>query len=136
MSLHCARCGLLVGPSSGANIAGTLEWIKQQQKTGQLEKLRNAQGNIHISTIACDTPFPYIQDYFNYCDACLFPHLETTQDKLTQLPANPQKISASPEISCPEVKKLINQQADIVLYDIRAKKLCDGYHIEHSIHCP
>ncbi|MFA5931986.1 MAG: pyridoxal-phosphate dependent enzyme [Candidatus Paceibacterota bacterium] len=58
MSLKLIREGIFVGPSTGMQLAGILETLARLKKEKKLKKNTNAV------LIACDTMFPYIEDYF------------------------------------------------------------------------
>jgi len=58
MSLKLIREGIFVGPSTGMQLAGILETLAKLKKEKKLKKNTNAV------LIACDTMFPYIEDYF------------------------------------------------------------------------
>jgi cysteine synthase len=58
MSLKLIREGIFVGPSTGMQLAGILETLAKMKKQKKLKKNTNAV------LIACDTMFPYIEDYF------------------------------------------------------------------------
>jgi len=58
MSLKLIREGIFVGPSTGMQLAGILETLAKMKKEKKLKKNTNAV------LIACDTMFPYIEDYF------------------------------------------------------------------------
>lgn len=58
MSLKLIREGLFVGPSTGMQLAGILETLAKMKKAKRLKK------NTNVVFIACDTMFPYIDEYF------------------------------------------------------------------------
>ena len=58
MSLKLIREGIFVGPSTGMQLAGILEFLEKSKKEKMLKK------NTTIALIACDTMFPYIEEYF------------------------------------------------------------------------
>jgi cysteine synthase A len=64
MSLKMIREGLFVGPSTGMQLAGILEYLGKLKKEKKLKKLAHG-GKINAMIIACDTMFPYIEDYFS-----------------------------------------------------------------------
>ena len=59
MSLKLIREGIFVGPSTGMQLAGILETLAKMKKEKKLKK------NTNIALIACDTMFPYIEEYFD-----------------------------------------------------------------------
>lgn len=71
-SLDLIRHGLLVGPSSGFALAGLLKWI-ETQKPEELDALRNQDGKVNCVFICCDSPLPYVDEYFKYLDESNFP---------------------------------------------------------------
>lgn len=64
MSLKLIREGIFVGPSTGMQLAGILEFIAKIKKEKKLAILQKKNKNINVILIACDTMFPYIEDYF------------------------------------------------------------------------
>lgn len=60
-SLKLIREGLFVGPSTGMQMAGTIQKLAQMKKKGQLKKMKNK----NVVFVACDTMYPYIEDYFS-----------------------------------------------------------------------
>lgn len=60
MSLKLIREGLFVGPSTGMQLAGILETLSKMKKEKKLKK------NTNVVFIACDTMFPYIDEYFKF----------------------------------------------------------------------
>jgi len=72
-SLNLVRSGLLVGPSSGENVFGLLEYLMQVKMAGGLDVLRGPDGFVNAVTVACDTYIPYIDEYFKVLPASMFP---------------------------------------------------------------
>lgn len=64
-SLSLIRQGLLVGPSTGMQLAMINKLVTTMKKNKTLNKYRNKDGEIIITFIACDTMFPYVDDYFS-----------------------------------------------------------------------
>ncbi|KKU50516.1 MAG: hypothetical protein UX71_C0001G0171 [Parcubacteria group bacterium GW2011_GWA1_47_10] len=58
MSLRLIREGIFVGPSTGMQLAGILQTLKKMKADKKLKK------NTNVVFVACDTMFPYIEDYF------------------------------------------------------------------------
>ena len=65
-SLQLCRAGLMAGPSSGFALAGLLKFLDSQR--GQLDALRNANGEVVASFICTDTPLPYLDKYSTHLD--------------------------------------------------------------------
>ncbi|KAF7327303.1 Cysteine synthase [Mycena kentingensis (nom. inval.)] len=63
-SLSLSRAGLLVGPSSGMALAGLFRFLDKKIAAGELDSLRNEDGEIPCVFIAADQPFQYVADYF------------------------------------------------------------------------
>jgi cysteine synthase A len=59
MSLALIREGIFVGPSTGMQLAGILELLKKMKARKKLKR------NTSVVFVACDTMFPYIEDYFS-----------------------------------------------------------------------
>ena len=75
-SLLLCRYGILVGPSAGFALAGLFEFLKQKKDSGDLDRLRNSDGEIIAVFICPDGPFPYIDEYFEYLDDEWFSQME------------------------------------------------------------
>lgn len=75
-SMDLCRYGLLVGPSSGFALKGLLNFLSKFKEKNKLDELKNDNNEIICVFIACDTPFPYIDEYFDYLDETNFPPIE------------------------------------------------------------
>jgi cysteine synthase A len=64
-SLDLCRVGLLAGPSSGCTLAGLLRFLNEHH---DLDRFRNADGEVVAAFICCDTPFPYLDKYSTILD--------------------------------------------------------------------
>lgn len=64
-SLKLIRAGLLVGPSTGMQLAMVEKMLAQMKKDKTLKKFRNKNGEIVVTFLACDTMFPYVDEYFS-----------------------------------------------------------------------
>jgi len=64
-SLNLIREGLLVGPSTGMQLAMINKMIARMKKDKIIDRYKNKDGEIIITFIACDTMFPYVDDYFS-----------------------------------------------------------------------
>lgn len=71
-SLNLIRLGLFVGPSTGMQLSALLKKLKELKNKKQLKNFKNKKGEIICCLIACDTMFPYIDDYFSTLPAELF----------------------------------------------------------------
>ncbi len=63
-SLSLIRTGLFVGPSTGMQLSALLQKLKEYKKKNKLKNLRNKNGEVLCCFTACDTMFPYIDEYF------------------------------------------------------------------------
>lgn len=63
-SLELIREGFFVGPSTGMQLHGILEFLKKEKKAKRLSKYKNSKGEINVVFVAADTMFPYIENYF------------------------------------------------------------------------
>ena len=75
-SLELIRHGLVVGPSSGFSLSGLLNHLNFLKKSKQLSKLKNKKGKINAVFICCDSPFPYVEEYFKYLEKEDFPKIK------------------------------------------------------------
>ncbi len=64
-SLELIRAGLLVGPSTGMQLAMINKMIASMKKNKILSKYRNKNGEVLVTFMAGDTMFPYIDEYFS-----------------------------------------------------------------------
>lgn len=78
LALKLIRLGLFVGPSTGMQLAAIHNYINSCKKQNTLESLRNDQGDIVIVFLACDSMYPYIDEFFKVLPEKHFP-------KITQL---------------------------------------------------
>jgi cysteine synthase len=74
-SLDLIRLGLFVGPSTGMQLAALLKKIQKLKKEKKLDNFRNKKGEIVCSLLACDTMYPYIDDYFSNLPKSYFPKI-------------------------------------------------------------
>ena len=75
-SLELIRLGLFVGPSTGMQFSALLAKLKEYKKKNKLKKFRNKNGEIVCCFLACDTMFPYIDEYFDVLPAGYFPKIK------------------------------------------------------------
>ncbi len=154
MSMKLCRNGLLVGPSSGFNLKGLYNYLDKVKDTLDFENLRNKKGEIICVFICCDTPFPYINEYFEYLEESNFPVIEN-QNLLSnnEYTIKNKKIFSDfvYEISIDQVYKevfidspkvvweKINNNLEIktnkkvIILDIRNKDFFNHFHIPSSI---
>ena len=64
-SLFLIREGLLVGPSTGMQLAMINKMIVSMKKSKTLNNYKNKEGEIVITFVGADTMFPYVDDYFS-----------------------------------------------------------------------
>lgn len=76
LTLKLIRLGLFVGPSTGMQLAGIYEYLEQQKRANNLDSLRNHNGTIDIVFLACDSMYPYVEDFFANLPASAFPTIE------------------------------------------------------------
>jgi cysteine synthase/rhodanese-related sulfurtransferase len=77
MSMNLCRAGLFVGPSSGFALVGLLNHLSKQDvsKGKDEENMEDIEDKIAVF-ICPDSPFPYIDEYFEYLDESDFPKIE------------------------------------------------------------
>jgi cysteine synthase len=71
-SLELCRNGLIAGPSSGFAYGGLLRFLKTQRQNGDLDRLRNSEGDVVAAFICGDSPLPYLDKYSTYLDPADF----------------------------------------------------------------
>lgn len=76
LALKLIRLGLLVGPSTGMQLAAVHEYLRSQKKKGALNELRNHSGTIDVVFLACDTMYPYVQEFFDVLPESRFPAIK------------------------------------------------------------
>lgn len=65
LSVGLTQEGIICGPSSGLNLKGLYKLIEKRKNAGTLNQLAGPDGHIHCVFICCDTPYLYIDDYFD-----------------------------------------------------------------------
>ena len=75
-SLELCRGGIVAGPSAGFALQGLLQFLSKQKEQDKLDSMKNEDGEIVAVFICPDSPFPYIDEYFEYLDASHFPDIE------------------------------------------------------------
>jgi len=115
-SLELCRAGLFVGPSSGFALIGLLNHLSKQDLSSSEEK---------IAVFICpDSPFPYIEEYFEYLDDNNFPKIENVHLLKQSQPITRQNIPKNiTELNPQEVYNLVFKESSDVLWDqIKSKK--------------
>jgi cysteine synthase A len=140
MSMELCRLGLFVGPSSGFALAGLLKHLSKS----------NPNHKEHIAVFVCpDSPFPYIDEYFQYLDDSCFPKIQNEhllKGKYSNHTSD--SLSMISEISSDEVFNLVFGDTNDVWRRIRDKETIavkEGYTIvdireeyeyeEHHVPC-
>jgi cysteine synthase/rhodanese-related sulfurtransferase len=153
-SIDLCRYGLLVGPSSGFALRGLFNYLSKAKEQNKLSELKNENGEIICVFIACDSPFPYLNEYFEYLDEDLFPEVENEELLNNEIQVN-KKMQFSDvseyEITVDEAfkesfednpKKVWNQllndgtakvKENIVIVDTRNKDDFEHFHIPNAM---
>ena len=153
-SLDLCRYGLLVGPSSGFALKGLFNYLNKIKSENRLDNLKNKDGEIICVFIACDSPFPYLNEYFEYLDDNLFPIIENAELLNNEVEVS-RKIQFSDiseyEITVHEAfdisfdsssrqiwNNLLNNEPvklkdKVVILDIRSKEDFEHFHIPESL---
>ena len=76
-SLALIRAGFLVGPSSGMALQGLFLHLAELKALGQLSSF--SKKPMAAVVICPDGPYPYLDEYFTYCDAELFPEVRVAR---------------------------------------------------------
>jgi cysteine synthase/rhodanese-related sulfurtransferase len=146
-SLELIRHGLVVGPSSGFALAGLLKHLESMKKQNRLGELRNKKGEINSVFICCDSPLPYLDEYFAHLDDSYFPKVEN-EELLPEIDngKNLESEGLNPEEAYEMIypigkdnlwnliknKSAINVNKEVAVIDIRSKKEFDHFHIAGS----
>lgn len=153
-SLELCRYGLLVGPSSGFTLKGLFNYLAKAKDSNQLDSLRNEKGEIVCIFIACDSPFPYLNENFEYLDGALFPAVENEELLNHEIQVN-RKMQFSDvseyELTVDKTFKYsfedntkevwnnllnngeVNTKENVVIIDIRDKEDFEHFHIPNAI---
>jgi len=75
-SLDLIRLGLFVGPSTGMQLSALIKKLRELKRKKELKNFKNKEGEIICCLVACDTMFPYIDDYFSTLPTQLFPKIK------------------------------------------------------------
>lgn len=75
-SLELCRGGIVAGPSAGFALQGLLQFLSKQKEQHRFDGVKNEDGEVVAVFICPDSPFPYIDEYFEYLDASHFPGIE------------------------------------------------------------
>lgn len=157
-SLKLIRNGIVAGPSSGFNLKGLLKYLQRMFDENKLDELRNTDGEIIAVFITCDTPLPYIDEYFKYLESSEFPEIEHKELLVNNYNANTSNSSDRSilQVEVPECTvlesyneifkespedlwKLINEEQgatyrdNVVVLDIRKRNDFDNFHIPNAI---
>lgn len=146
-SLALCRRGVVVGPSSGFALQGLIDFIKNALSEGSLDKFRNVKGEVLAVFVCCDSPFPYVEEYFKYLDASYFPSVINEQ-LLTHSPLVKQTDRlAVEELGCLQAYRMfygsrtspksprLRIDSHVVL-DVRSAYEFADHHLPGSVHCP
>lgn len=151
-SLELCRSGILGGPSTGLNLAGLLKYLSHMKRKHLLKDLQNNQGEINCVFLCCDTPFPYLNDYFERIPKRYFPKIYN-QDLLKDKIKFQTKVDKDDKISVVATKMLknifnqsnhhiwktleadetVSLKDDCVIVDIRENNKFQDAHIPSSI---
>lgn len=74
-ALELIRSGLFVGPSTGMQLEGVYNYIKRVIESGEHTTLRNTDGELVVTFLACDSMYPYIDDFFKVLPDDHFPKI-------------------------------------------------------------
>ena len=151
-SLELIRHGLVVGPSSGFALAGLVKHLTSLKERRGLSKLKNKKGKINAVFICCDSPFPYINEYFEHLGENNFPRIKNEELLLNKnklagsISDNKEKNNFSPietydlvyGTEKEKVWDLIRKNKKVpiknnwILLDIRKKKEFEHFHLVGS----
>ncbi|MDR2415671.1 MAG: rhodanese-like domain-containing protein [Candidatus Peribacteria bacterium] len=118
--------------------------MEQCKANGTLDTMRAPQG--HFNAVFCcgDTPFPYLDEYFQYLDPCQFPAIEHEELLIDQDLKHKQHLLVDKDIyiTCTQVYQeafeeiknaaLPRLRQGYLVYDIRTKAEYLHAHLPHS----
>jgi cysteine synthase A len=137
-SLRLIRSGLLVGPSAGFALAGTLHHLERMKCSGEIETLRGK----HVVFACPDTPFPYAADYEKILGPKSFPPILNSALRQTQGSTSPVIV---PEISVDTLYAQYATTSDAdamrfdpaaLLVDVREPDEFNDHHLPDSLNVP
>lgn len=134
LSLQMIRMGLLAGPSSGMNLAGAYRFIEEKISSGEFTVGQDA---VHIVVPCCDTPFPYMDEYFAVLPAQAFPAIENAGLLLHEAYKSAlQPVSEKGVTSAELFDALQGNDPRIKVIDVRPVHQYAHFHIPGSINIP
>lgn len=148
ISLQLCRAGILVGPSSGFAYAGLLAYLKQQKEKNLLQPG-------HVAIFICpDSPFPYMDEYFEYLDSAHFPKIQNADLLITPVSdhsvlsgnnthdvhvVSPQEVFDLYYVDKPNTHTYYAIDAvakDVLLVDVRKKQDYEDFHAPWALSVP
>lgn len=153
-SLDLCRYGLLVGPSSGFALKGLLNYLSRAKMENKLNNLKNEDGEIVCVFIACDSPLPYLNEYFEYLEDDQFPKVENHELLNNKIHVNGKvqfnnfseyeiTVNEAFNIFFNDNSKTVWEQLlhngtaksndSVVLMDMRSKEDFDHFHIPNAV---
>jgi cysteine synthase B len=115
------KCGIMCGPTSGANYAAAIRYLKQEEKLSQ----HNGQRKKAVF-IACDR----IEPYMSYLEKHR-PNLFSQEELPSPLAITAEEITSAPSKTCEQVSQLDSTECTII--DIRGNQAYAIGHIPGSI---
>jgi cysteine synthase len=79
LSMAMSRRGMMAGPTSGMALAGLLQHLEKVRANGQLDELRNTDGEVLCVFPIPDGPLPYLDEYPKYVEASEFPPIQNEE---------------------------------------------------------
>lgn len=147
LSLQLIRAGFLVGPSSGMALAGLFSYLKKAKEAGTLADFQ-IDGQCSAVCICPDGPYLYLDEYFKYCDANLFPAVMHADLLLnTQGLEEVHVVDLSENIDAMRLfslvypgqslqSKTLQLDTDWILVDIRTPEEYQHVHLHGAINIP
>lgn len=80
-SVKLLRKGILGGPSSGMNYAGTLQYLERAKESGLLKKRVADKGELWCVFLCCDSPLPHVDEYFDALGEEYFPAIKEIEER-------------------------------------------------------
>lgn len=74
-ALELIRSGLFVGPSTGMQLEATYHYLERILASGEDQSLRASNGDLIVTFLACDSMYPYIDDFFKVLPESSFPEI-------------------------------------------------------------
>lgn len=153
-SLQLIRAGLVVWPSSGMALCGLFAQLQKMKSEGTLASKKWSHKFLSAVVVCPDGPYPYLDEYFKYCDIKHFPEVINAELLLEKNNSLAGIWNSNQQITCeecftllytPESRKAfsgdsnintLSLDSNIVLVDLRTQAEFNHVHLSWSMNIP